>query len=75
MTKRIPLMLAALIVASAAMPVTAHADPDTCRAAGGQWWSTTGQRCRGDDLNQWRIGNSTQLYCWYYICGPNGEPR
>lgn len=45
----------------------AKADPDTCRvAADNQWYDGTGQRCRGDDLDQWRVGNSPQLTCWWY---------
>jgi hypothetical protein len=43
----------------------AHADPeDACRAAGGLWYSTTAQRCRGLDVNQWHIREQTQLYCY-----------
>jgi hypothetical protein len=69
MTKML-LLLAALIAALVTAP-TASADPDTCRAAAdGQWYSQTGQRCRGDDINQFHIGNSPQLYCWYYPTDP-----
>jgi hypothetical protein len=68
---RILMLLAALIVASAATPAVASADPASCRAgADGQWYSQTGQRCRGNDINQWHIGNSPQLYCWYYPTDP-----
>lgn len=67
--------LAAALVAVAlawlvAQPPAAHADPDTCRAVGSAWYNQQGQQCRGDDINQWHIGNSPQLYCWFYATDP-----
>lgn len=68
--------LATLIAAaSVTLSPAAHADPDTCRANGSRWYSQTGQQCRGDDLNQWHIGNSPQLYCWWYATDPMCQNR
>jgi hypothetical protein len=62
-------VLAATIAAIALVTLPAahaSADADTCRAAGSEWLSNTGQRCRGLDADQWHIGGNTQLFCWYY---------
>ncbi len=60
-----------LTALAAGVPATASADPDSCRVgADGQYYSNVGQRCRGDDIDQWHVGNSPQLFCWFYSTNP-----
>ncbi len=64
---RIISLTAVAMVAATILAPTASADPDTCRIApDGLWYDNTGARCRSDDLDQWRVGNSPQLTCWWY---------
>lgn len=68
-------LTAGLVAAIVAMSMVgqipqANADPDACRiAADGHAYTSTGQRCRGSDLDLWHTG-SPQLLCWYTPSDP-----